>query len=257
MTITTYNRSFVFETSSWFNKYRDKSSSRYPTFKAALGLFLQRGGKYIVETGCVRMLDDWGAGMSTYLFCEFLETYGGYLWSVDINPKNVVLCNQITEPFAKYRLCVQGDSLDFLSNKLPELSGFENRIDLLYLDSYDYPYGELVKKYNGNNEAFLAISDTQAMTRHGDKILPCQQHCLAEFKAAEKYLHDKSIVLIDDCGLPGGGKAGLVRDHLASKGWLCLLDLQQSLWIKEAPNDKETQGHSTSGRIGDTTKSTN
>src|SRR5690606_5721331 len=166
--ITAHNNSFVFESSSWFKKYRDKSSTRYPTFKAAMGLFLQRGGKYIVETGCVRLADDWGAGMSTSLFCEFLETYGGYIWSVDINHKNVLLCNQLTEPFAKHRLCVQDDSVNFLKNKLHTLAGFENRIDLLYLDSYDYPYGELVKRYNNNREEFLSITDTQAMSRHSE-----------------------------------------------------------------------------------------
>jgi hypothetical protein len=41
----------------------------------------------------------------------------------------------------------------------------------------------------------------------------------------------KHIILIDDNSLPGGGKARTAKDILIDKGYICLLDIYQSLWV--------------------------
>jgi hypothetical protein len=45
-------------------------------------------------------------------------------------------------------------------------------------------------------------------------------------------LHDKSVILIDDNGMAGGGKPRLAKDILIELGYTCLYDWQQTLWIK-------------------------
>jgi FMN-dependent NADH-azoreductase len=59
-----------------------------------------------------------------------------------------------------------------------------------------------------------------------------QSHCLAEFRAIEPRLQKNTIVLIDDNMLPFGGKPKLLKEYLDQKGWVCLFDYQQTLWIR-------------------------
>jgi hypothetical protein len=57
----------------------------------------------------------------------------------------------------------------------------------------------------------------------------CQLHHLEEFKAIENRLHKKSIVLIDDCDLPNGGKGKMVVEYMLSKDWIILMKAYQIL----------------------------
>jgi hypothetical protein len=160
---------------NWFEqKYKVKSDGRYITFKTALNLFKQTGGENIVETGTTRMVEDYGAGYSTVLFGDFISHYGGHLWTVDINRDNMDVCRLITAPIQKFISYEISDSHQFLKT-------FNHKIDLLYLDSFDYP---------------LDGSDPK----------PCQEHQLIEFGLAEKNLTDQSIVLLDDNSFDNGGK---------------------------------------------------
>ncbi len=185
---------------SWFDqKYKDKSSGRYNTFKCALNLFRQSKGKTIVETGTTRMKDDWGAGSSTILFGDYLKTYGGKLYTVDIEPKNIETCKEITKEFAENIEYVVDDSIHFLQR-------FKDSIDLLYLDSYDFPLD-------------------------GTPPDACQQHQLRELQLSLPKLNGLGIILLDDNDFPAGGKTKLSKDYLFKSGATCILDSQQSLWI--------------------------
>lgn len=191
---------------NWFDqKYKVKSDGRYPTFKLALNLLLQTAMKYgsgmnILETGTTRMVDDFGAGYSTVLFGDFVSHYGGHVWTVDIEPRNMDVCRVVTLPYQDKISYVVDDSHHYLSD-------FKDRINLLYLDSYDYPLD-------------------------GSDPTPCQQHQLKEFKLAEENLDERAIVLLDDNNFDNGGKTKLTKDYLLEKDWRCLLDLQQSIWFK-------------------------
>ncbi len=186
---------------SWFEKdYKNSSDSRYFTFKIALNLFLQNGGQNIVETGTTRMKDDWGAGYSTFLFAVVCKAFGKHLWTIDIEPRCIEVCKEITKDYSSWITYVVGDSLDFLRN-------FREEIDFLYLDSIDFPLD-------------------------GSDPIACQKHQLEEFKLARGKLTDKSVVLLDDNDFPGGGKTRLTKSYLREKGWRCVLDFQQSVWIK-------------------------
>ena len=78
----------------------------------------------------------------------------------------------------------------------------------MYLDSYDY-----------NNDPEVQLKS--------------QTHHLNEFKAIENQLHDKSIVLIDDCDLPNGGKGKLVVEYMLKNGWEIFIKAYQILLIRK------------------------
>lgn len=216
---------------SWFEKkYKAKSGVRYNTIKIALNLLDQRQDHTIVETGTTRMSNDWGAGMSTVLFAEYILKYGGDVTTIDLSKENIEFCKSITGAYPNIKYVVS-DSLKFFKEYRGE------GIDLLYLDSYDYPYGELLELYGGNQDidkaidTLKAIGDEEIVKKHFDIISPSQEHSLQEFKLALPHLAKNAIILIDDCDLPGGGKGRLTKEYLASIGAKCLLDSYQSLWI--------------------------
>src|SRR3990167_7853648 len=124
----------LFIPNNWFKHQFSKLDSRYPTMKVAINLFIQNGGSLILETGCQRQLEDWGAGCSTTVFGTVAQKYQKFLITVDNNEKHLGIAQEITldlASFIKYEL----------SNSVTYLNRFVDKIDLLYLDSWDYPLG--------------------------------------------------------------------------------------------------------------------
>ena len=194
-------KNFLYE-GSWFEKLHNvPGNSRYWTFKIALNLYAQMGGKIIVETGTTTV-GDLGAGASTVIFGEYLIRYDGVLYTVDIEPEYIKKCKEVTKPYATKIHYEVSDSLLFLK-------GFKDKIDLLYLDSYDYPLD-------------------------GSSPLPCQEHQLDEVKLAYPKMNG-GIVLLDDNmigAFPGSkGKTKLSKEYLLVHGATLIMDYQQSLWI--------------------------
>lgn len=214
-------------------KYGVNDKLRWPTFKLAFSILNQKftNPYTVIETGCVRMENDWGAGMSTLILARFCKGFGGTLETVDLNKNNIELCKRITEKYADYIQYHVDDSINFLR------SYDRKSIDLLYLDSYDYPYGQLLELYGGKEDIQKAIdyldglSEEEIVYRHKNIILASQEHCVNELNVAFDKLSERHIILIDDNSLPGGGKSRLAKEVLLSKKYTCLLDLYQSLWI--------------------------
>jgi hypothetical protein len=180
---------------------------RYYTFQLALNLLHQtKRSPVIIETGCQRYEKELGDGYSTTLFCEYITRYGGKLISIDINPNNVNNAINWTAGYSINKEFIISDSVAFLKQ-------YNGPVDLIYFDSWDYPL---------DNEPDIDLRRYQS-----------QQHNLNELKAVEQRLSSCSIILLDDNQLPGGGKPKLTKDYLVKKGYICLLDLQQSIWIKQ------------------------
>jgi len=186
----------------WFlKKYIQFTPKRYWTTKTALSWFLQNNGTNIVETGTTRMKEDWGAGQSTLLFGDFCNKYKRYLWTVDIDANALVTAKEITGAYEKNITYVQDDSLHFLLN-------FKQPVDLLYLDSRD--------------------CDPRDDFDNRDS----QQFQKQELEAIYDQLTLRACVLLDDNYFKNGGKTRLAKEYIKSKGWLCLMDYYQSLWIR-------------------------
>ena len=210
----TYSKRF---SSKFFTKMLQPARPNSPVRDRATSLSMvfeildQKKSKdfFIVETGCMRAdhgqlaLGDDGA--STYIFDDFINFYDGEVVSVDINPDNV----RHAQKMVSDRTTVYcSDSVEFLWN-IPE----KRKIDLLYLDSYDF---------------------------EPDNPIPSQKHHLKELTAVMKNLRKGSIIMVDDNAntpefewftkLAQGGKAGFVKEFMKDVGAELLLDEYQIIW---------------------------
>ena len=173
---------------------------RSDTFVQILALLESREVKTLVETGTSRNGDSnfVGDGGSTIIFGNWALYHGAHLTSVDLDPVALENASAACVPYAEAITFVCSDSISFLEN-------FNNTIDFLYLDSFDYE-----------------IEDP----------LPSQEHHLREIIAAEPFLAPHSIVMIDDCDLPGGGKGRLVIEYLLERGWKIIAQGYQVILIQ-------------------------
>ena len=200
MNNTAYAKTFV-DPDAWIDRFAGSMSTRFPTTRLAMNLVDGLGHPpHMVETGCIRMLDDWGAGYSTYLWGRFCQERSGSIITIDYSAANMEVCKRATAAFSDVITYVVEDSLTALAK-------LDKKIDLLYLDSMDVP---LAGEYD---------------------IKICQEHNLKEMLLAEPLLHEKSVVLIDD-HMSNGGKGLLTRDYLISRGWTLIYALQQLVFIK-------------------------
>ena len=224
-------KDFIFSGSEFEKRYFDPSGLRYWGFKVALNLFLQRKGRTILETGCARQVDDWGAGMSTVIFGYFAKKFGINLHTVDNNPEALKVAKELTKEYQDFISYNEQDSIDFLKT-------IDFTIDLLYLDSFDYPDGILSRMYGEATDIVKALQDLKELPDkefdeiYGDIVAHYQKHQLLEYQIIEDKLSPNASVFLDDNNLTGGGKTRLTKEYLLTKGWVNLIDGYQSLWIR-------------------------
>lgn len=173
----------------FLNNSMSRGNARYHTFAQALLMMQERKVKTIVETGTTRGVNFndimAGDGGGTIFFAEWAHRNGAMIYTVDIEPTAFSNAAPFLEPYENNLVKVCSDSVEFLES-------FTGIIDMLYLDSYDF----------------------DANDPH-----PSQEHHLKEIIAAYPKLTSKSVILIDDCGLPHGGKGKLAIDYLLKMGW--------------------------------------
>lgn len=183
---------------NYFNQnFHNLLAHRSYSIRMAIILFMMNKGKVIVETGTLRVLDQWSDGQATLVLGKVTQFYPSKLFSVDIDENAVDASKEATKDIKNVTI-TKSDSVEYLKK-------FKQKIDLLYLDSMDCP-------------------------TEGDAT-ESQAHCFNELKAAEKNIHDKTVIVIDDAKWPNGGKAKLAREYLLSKGWEIIPFEYQDLFI--------------------------
>lgn len=191
----------VKDVGNWYTEnYINKSCGRFETFKLALSLlYTNTDYPTILETGTVRMDNDFGAGYSTYIFSECVYIFGGKLITIDNSLQNIKTSQRITLKYAENVTYIHDDSIHAINE-------FTDTIDLLYLDSYDCPI-------------------------EGDAS-DAQLHNLNEFMVAENKLSNNKLILIDDVDFANGGKGMKTHEYLLKNSYKMLLKGQQSIWTK-------------------------
>ena len=183
--------------------FRYDFRKRRDTFQQVLKFLDIIKAKVLIETGTSRegLAGAKYQGAATIVFGKWAKQNNATLHSVDISEESVRVAQlEVDKQFLAKNVHIhQSDSVTYLKN-------FKERVDFLYLDSYDY-------------------SDDLEVQRLS------QEHHLNEFKEIENNLHDDSIVLIDDCGLPNGGKGKMVIEYMLSKGWQINMEGYQVLLI--------------------------
>lgn len=145
-----------------------------------------------------------GEGGSTIIFGDWATQNDAKRYSVDISPEAVFKARNAVRNYVNHVEIVWVDSILFLAN-------FNQPIDFLYLDSYDFDF----------NNPF-----------------PSQHHHLLEIEAAYPQLHENSIVMIDDCGLPYGGKGKLIIPYLLERGWKIVFNGYQVILTQAIINNE-------------------
>lgn len=184
----------------WFDRaYRFTLADRYPTMRVALNLLYHLPIHRIVETGCMRVLNSVMEGNSTLIFAHFAARNGGEVITIDKEEESLKICKKATSKYKEYINYRHGDSIGALMH-------MTTKIDLLYLDSMDCP----------------VVGDAYQSQFHQRNELITAQHAL----------HDRSIILLDDNNFSNGGKTALAKEWLQKNDYQCILDLTQSLWVK-------------------------
>ena len=185
--------------------FRYDFRKRRDTFKRSLLLLQHTKAKVIIETGTSRegLKGAKSNGAATIVFGKWAKQNDAFVHSVDINEKSIVTAQKEVndQGLSEFVQIHHSDSVEFLK-------GFTDPVDFLYLDSYDY-------------------SDDREVQ------IKSQEHHLKEFLAIENVLHQNSIVLIDDCDLPNGGKGKLVVDHMLKKDWKIVMKEYQTLLVRK------------------------
>ncbi len=188
-----------------FMPFRYNFGKRRKTFLKTLELLDKTKAKVMIETGTSRdgLHGAKSDGAATIVFGKWARLNDAFLHSVDIDEKSVDAAQkevnaQRLNDYVKIHL---SDSIAFLKK-------FDKEVDFLYLDSYDY-----------SNDLAVQVES--------------QLHHLNEFKAIEDHLHGKTIVLIDDCRLPNGGKGKKVVEYMVEKNWKVLVNAYQILLVRK------------------------
>lgn len=185
---------------TYFSAKKELLGQRASTFEAIFNCLsaLERP-PVIVETGTYREENNYtGDGCSTLLFDNYIDIYGGNLFSVDIDPAACALARKET----KHAVVIESDSVEYLGS-------LEGTCDLLYLDSF-------------NIQDWL--NDWEPAAHH-----------LKELFAAKNILRDGTLIVVDDnLILRDGkrvGKGRLIYELMDSLGIEPLFDGYQVGWL--------------------------
>ena len=144
--------------------FRARSSPDHINFESMLDALslLEEKPSRIIETG----MSAWGTN-STLLFSDYVETFGGAFWSVDIRMKPLI---DVRKSVFKSTVLTCGDSVRFL-DRWVAANRLDCRVDFVYLDSFD-----------------LDVKDPYPAALHG----------IREFFAIRPALKPGSLLLVDD-----------------------------------------------------------
>ena len=176
-----------------------KTGKRNPSFLKMIEHIGRIDNPLIIETGCARQENNYdGDGMSTLIFNEFSKIKGEF-WSVDINPDNI----EFAKKYCDNTHLVCSDSVKFLYDLNKELVRNNRKIDLLYLDSYDFDMGN----------------------PH-----PSSLHHILELTAIMPSLREGTMICVDD-NFGNIGKGGYVHQFMLALGKERVYDGYQWIWI--------------------------
>lgn len=144
----------------------------------------------IVETGCIRNVTEeskFGDGWSTLNWEYYATKTGSKVYVVDISEHHINQSKKIV-PESEFVTYAEDDSVHYLQE-------FDKKIDLLFLDSFDYCGDE-------------------------ENVRACHNHSLNEIKAAWDKLNDSCFILIDDVfDNTWAGKGQLSIPYLLNNGF--------------------------------------
>ena len=213
----------------WFDKFSPKLQIRKDAFYKIFNYLDKMPDPIIiVETGCLRITNNFLDGQSTLLFDKYTQfrKNKAKVLTVDIDPKSTKTCS---ENVSKNVSIHTGDSLEYLKKLSDEFLKSKTRVSLFYLDSFDCNWK----------------SPEQS-----------SQHHLKELVSIKKILKKETLVVVDDSPIIGylkqskikkenlelikpglvpaptiAGKGNLVHEYACDVGAKIQFSSYQTAWI--------------------------
>ncbi len=210
----------------WFDTIATKLDQREISFRKIFKyLDSQPTPIIIVETGCLRVQDNFLDGQSTLLFDKYTLSRGekSKVYTVDISSISTKVCKQVVSNNVQI---TTSDSVRYLNNLSSNFSQIKTKVSMFYLDSFDVDW------------------------RH---IHPSAAHHLKELAAVTRILHKDTLVVVDDSPATGnltqtehgpsptwkilkspapsiGGKGTLVHEYAKHVGAKVVFSHYQTAW---------------------------
>ena len=155
----------------WFNNITPKLGEREISFRKVFKyLDSQPTPIIIVETGCLRVKDNFLDGQSTLLFDKYTLSRGeqSKVYTVDINPNSTKVCKQVVSENVEI---TTDDSVRYLNNLTNNFLKNKTKVSMFYLDSFDIDW-----RYT----------------------YPSAVHHLKELASITRLLNKETLVVVDD-----------------------------------------------------------
>ena len=155
----------------WFENISPKLDQREISFRKIFKyLDSQPTPIIIVETGCLRVKDNFLDGQSTLLFDKYTLSRGeqSKVYTVDINPNSTKVCKQVVSNNVEI---TTDDSVHYLNNLTSNFLKNKTKISMFYLDSFDVDW-----RY----------------------IYPSAAHHLKELTSIMRLLNNDTLIVVDD-----------------------------------------------------------
>jgi len=155
----------------WFNNIAPKLDQREISFRKVFKyLDSQPTPIIIVETGCLRVKDNFLDGQSTLLFDKYTLSRGeqSKVYTVDINPNSTKVCKQVVSNNVEI---TTDDSVRYLNNLASNFLKNKTKVSMFYLDSFDVDW-----RYT----------------------YPSAAHHLKELTSIMRLLNNDTLIVVDD-----------------------------------------------------------
>tara|TARA_B100000073_G_C23634425_1_gene534003 strand:+ start:284 stop:958 length:675 start_codon:yes stop_codon:yes gene_type:complete len=182
----------------------------------------------IVETGCLRIKNNYSDGQSTLLFDKYTQFRGksSKVYTVDIDANATKVCS---ENVSENVSITTGDSVKYLNNLSKEFIKTNTNVALFYLDSFDCDWKSPEQSAQHHLKELVSIK----------KILNEQTLVVVDDSPIIGYLQQSkvkkdSLELIKPGLVPGptiSGKGGLVHEYAVHTGAKILFSNYQTGWI--------------------------
>ncbi len=161
---------------TWFDKLSPKLSIRRESFYKIFNYLDQMPDPIIiVETGCLRIKNNFLDGQSTLLFDKYTQfrNKNAKVFTVDIDPHATKICS---ENVSKNVSIHTGDSIEYLKRLSEDFLLKKINVSLFYLDSFDCKWNDLEES---------------------------SKHHLKEFENITKNLNKETLLVVDDSPIVG------------------------------------------------------
>ena len=155
----------------WFNNIAPKLNDREISFRKIFKYLDSLPDPIIiVETGCLRIKDNFLDGQSTLIFDKYTLSRGekSKVYTVDIDPNSTKVCKQVVSNNVEV---TTNDSVRYLNNLSSNFLKNKTKVSMFYLDSFDIDW-----RYT----------------------YPSAVHHLKELASITRLLNKETLVVVDD-----------------------------------------------------------